>query len=178
MPKYYAGIGHRTIPDSVYDQMTTIAKAMRKKLYILRSGGAKGSDTAFQLGAGADTEIYLPWNGFNGMDDKKGIHINGSSLYNFDKAKYIASMHHPAWDKCDDTDKKFHGRNVYQILGFNLDDPVDVVICFAKPTGMYTVAGGTGTAVSIARQHGVPVYNLWYEKDLIDLKRVLGVFNV
>jgi len=175
--KYYAGIGHRKIPDKVYNQMINIARLMYDRQYHLRSGGAEGSDSAFELGAKDNTEIYLPWEGFRGRSRKNGF-VVGTDLDNWEKAKYIASIHHPAWGSCDEAAQKFHGRNVYQILGFDLNTPVDVVICFAKPIGYNTVMGGTGTAVSIAHQYGVPVYNLWFDKDLEDLKTVLGVMNV
>jgi len=43
--------------------MTKIAQRMSEKGFVLRSGGAKGADEAFENGAG-EKEIYLPWRGF------------------------------------------------------------------------------------------------------------------
>ena len=55
--KYYAGIGSRKTPHDTCDLMTKIAIALDNRGYILRSGGAKGADKAFE--AGSDTqEIY------------------------------------------------------------------------------------------------------------------------
>lgn len=173
--KYYTGVGSRDVPDNIFYEMKMIAEKMSSDLFVLRSGGATGSDTAFQIGAGANTEIYLPWNGFNGMSDSSGEFVNAKSLYNYDKATYIASMHHPAWEKLSQGAKALHTRNVYQVLGFNLDNPSQVLICWAEPTGIRSVKGGTSTAVSIAHQYGVPVYNLFFQSDLNDLKKIIRI---
>ena len=56
-------------------------------------------------------------------------------------------------------------RNVYQILGLDLNTPVDFVICWT-PCGSQTdkqrsiKTGGTGLAISLADSLGIKVYNL------------------
>lgn len=174
-PNYYTGVGSRNTPDDILLEMRLIAKRMSEKLFIVRSGGAQGADTAFQAGAGPDTEIYLPWNGFNNLNDRDGTHLCAKTLYNYQKAMYIASMHHEAWEYLKDSHKALHARNVYQVLGHNLDNPSQVLICYAEPDGITKVKGGTNTAVSIAHQYNVPVYNLFFQKDLNDIKRIIGV---
>jgi len=176
-PKYYTGVGAREVPDSIFNEMKMIAKAMARNLYVVRSGAAVGSDTAFEVGAGANTEIYLPWDGFNGHTSACGAHLNAKSLYNYDKAMYIASMHHPAWESLKQGVKALHARNAYQVLGFGLDNPSQVLICYAQPIGIKKVKGGTATAVSIAHDYGVPVYNLWHPKDLTEIKRIVGIYD-
>jgi hypothetical protein len=49
--KYYAGIGSRETPSDVCSQMTELAKQLDAENWILRSGGAKGADSAFENGA-------------------------------------------------------------------------------------------------------------------------------
>ena len=48
---YYAGIGSRETPQEFLDLFTKVAKYLSTKDCALRSGGAKGSDQAFELGA-------------------------------------------------------------------------------------------------------------------------------
>ena len=69
----------------------------------------------------------------------------------------IASEVHPAWDKCNEWARGMHSRNCHQILGYDLQSPVDAVICWT-PDG--AVVGGTRTALMIAMREGIPVFNL------------------
>lgn len=69
----------------------------------------------------------------------------------------IASEVHPAWDKCNEWARGMHSRNCHQILGYDLQSPVDAVICWT-PNG--AVVGGTRTALMIAMREGIPVFNL------------------
>ena len=48
---YYAGIGSRETPQEFLNLFTRVAKYLSTKDCVLRSGGAKGSDKAFELGA-------------------------------------------------------------------------------------------------------------------------------
>lgn len=67
--RYYTGIGSRKTPDSICLLMTKIASLMSKKGFILRSGGATGADSAFELGS-LKSDIFLPWKEFNGSKSK------------------------------------------------------------------------------------------------------------
>ena len=64
MNNYYTGVGSREISDEEYSLLSEIGKKMASLGYILRSGGAEGSDRAFQEGACSVsqklTEIWLP----------------------------------------------------------------------------------------------------------------------
>ena len=50
MEYYYAGIGARKTPNHVLKYMELQGKLLAEKGYILRSGGAKGADSAFERG--------------------------------------------------------------------------------------------------------------------------------
>ena len=69
----------------------------------------------------------------------------------------IASEVHPAWDRCNEWARGMHSRNCHQILGYDLQSPVDAVICWT-PDG--AVVGGTATAIRIAMKYNIPVFNL------------------
>ncbi len=48
--KYYSGIGSRETPDDIIDVMKQLGKKLADQGWILRTGGAKGADQAFELG--------------------------------------------------------------------------------------------------------------------------------
>ena len=85
----------------------------------------------------------------------------------------IASEVHPAWDRCNDWARGMHSRNCHQILGYDLQSPVDAVICWT-PDG--AVVGGTATAIRIAMKYDIRVFNLGVldkESVLNDIKNFL-----
>lgn len=148
---YYAGIGSRELPKNVYKFFIALGRYYAQQGFILRSGGANGSDSAFEEGCdlvGGAKEIYLPWKDFNN---------NKSSLYNTPPdADKIAARIHPAWDKLSQGAKKLHSRNICQILGQDMQTPVKFVLCYTQ-NGVTT--GGTATAINLAKEHNIPVFN-------------------
>ena len=85
----------------------------------------------------------------------------------------IASEVHPAWDRCNEWARGMHSRNCHQILGYDLQSPVDAVICWT-PDG--AVVGGTATVIRIAMKYNIPVFNLGVpdkESVLNDIKNFL-----
>jgi hypothetical protein len=165
MTKYYAGVGSRQTPENILHLMTRIAMRMAELGWVLRSGGAKGADYAFEKGAGDKKEIYLPWRGFGGSNSE---HIVGS----YPRLREIAEKHHPAWQACSAAAKSLHTRNVAQILGDSKDSsPSTCVICWT-PEGKG--GGGTGQAIRIAHSYGIPVFDLYFGVDPL-AKFMLGL---
>lgn len=165
----YAGIGSRKTPPAVLHRMTKVARRLEEMGYTLRSGGAVGADTAFELGA-MNKEIYLPWAGFNG---------NPSVLsYVSIEARAVASCVHPAMDRLSDPVKLLMGRNAYQVLGHDLQTPSDFVLCWT-PDGAESEAarshktGGTGLAIALASRWKIPVFNMARADALDRLKTYL-----
>lgn len=154
---YYTGIGSRQTPPFIQGIMTEIATKMQENGWILRSGAAPGADTAFEKGAGDQKQIFLPWPRFNNRETGYS-EVSAAALV-------MAQAVHPAWEYLSAAVRRLHGRNAYQILGPDLDNPVEGVICWT-PDGAYTgeicskKTGGTGTAIKIASKYGVPVLNL------------------
>jgi len=154
-PYTYTGVGSRTTPADVLSLMEKIASRLATHtLYTLRSGGADGADAAFARGAGAQAEIYLPWRSF-----APGQHPRAELLVTGDDpdARVIAASYHPAWDRCSRGARALHTRNVHQVLGRDLAQPSQFLICWTP--GGHDL-GGTATAIKIARANGVIVYNL------------------
>lgn len=156
----YAGIGSRTTPPHILEQMKEVAIVCAQKGFVLHSGGASGADSAFELahkGAGGQCKIFLPWKNHNGND---------SALYPpHPRAFEIARQFHPCFGKLLKTIQPFIARNMHQILDESLDRPVRFVVCYT-PNGQETSAeytkasGGTGSAINVADHYNVPVFNL------------------
>ena len=150
MNRTYTGVGARKTPNDVLSLMYRIAIKMQHVKYTLRSGGADGADKAFEQGTSIK-EIY---------------YANDCTP----EAMAISALYHPAWHKCGEYAKKLHGRNAFQVLGRQLNNPSDVLICWT-PDACKTHAqrswntGGTGTAISIADAYKVPVVNLAHPED-------------
>ena len=164
MKKIYAGVGSRETPAADRLLMKRAAKHLAKKGWTLRSGGARGADTAFaegaKLGAGA-TEIYLT--------TSKGV--------DWDAAYALAADFHPNFKNLDPPVKRLIVRNGFQVLGPNLDDPVDFVLCWT-PDGAESEttnrSGGTGQAIRIANGYSIPVLNMknGHERFIEEMKRL------
>lgn len=157
----YAGVGSRKTPVEIQNLMTCIAAYLEHLGYYCRSGGVKGADTAFETGVSDPSKmlLYLPHNGFNGHYQKQEPVVSQA-------AKDLAAKHHSYWAGCKEFDQIAHGRNSYQILGLNLNKPVDFVVCWT-PDGCEShktrskQTGGTGTAISLASEEAkCPVFNL------------------
>ncbi len=75
-----------------------------------------------------------------------------------------------------------HVRNTFQVLGPNLDDPSDFVVCWTpdgaeKAEDTSEVTGGTGTAIRIASTYEIPVYNLRNKKSQHAVKEMLDALE-
>lgn len=170
--KYYTGVGSRNTPESFCNLLQVVSSRLASMGWVLRSGGADGADTAFESGVGetGKAEIYLPWKRFN----DRGVNTF------YDGCEYIApaNLHHekwieahkrvsevhPAWNKLKDTVRTLHTRNVFQVLGKDLETPSKFLICYA-PTQGDSVKGGTATAYNLARSLDIPCFNVYIEDD-------------
>jgi len=163
MEIYYAGIGSRETPQDVCRKMFAAGRAMAELGFILRSGGAARADESFESGVDEwakshnttpPKEIYLPF---------KAFRHNPSPLYGSDReARMLAKNYHPRWDILSCTGRDFHARNVYQVLGRDLQTPSAFVLCWT-PGGKVT--GGTGQALRIAQDRGIPILNFAVDDD-------------
>lgn len=152
--KYYSGIGSRSTPYEIQCVMTKLASSLEDIGYILRSGGAFGADRAFEAGVKfGNKEIFL------------------ANTKASEGALEIAARIHPAWDTMSDYGKACHARNVYQILGESLKDPVEFVLCWTPEA---KEVGGTRTGIVLAREFGIPVYNF---ADTVCFLHLMEKFN-
>lgn len=141
----YAGIGSRQAPTDVLIKMTQLAKALEARGYTLLSGGAEGSDKAFE--AGAKTKVSYS------ASDAGSIAIA------------IAKEIHPRPELLKPYPLRLMARNCYEVFGRHLNSPVDFLLCWT-PDGCESHTtrtfrtGGTGQAIEMASRKGIPVLNL------------------
>lgn len=154
MNKKFAGIGSRETPEQALKLLYNLSKYYCSLGYTLRSGGADGADKFCEKGCDAvngKKEIFLPWKNFNDSN---------SSLYDIpEEAFKIAEYYHPAWGKLSQGAQKLISRNCQQVLGKNLNDPSDFILCW---TVNGELKGGTAQALRIAIDKKIPIINLGY----------------
>lgn len=188
---HYTGVGSRETPNDILKLMNQVAYRMAELGYTGRSGSAAGADAAFEQGyfeyqnfkatknTLANFEAYLPWKGFSDITEDR-VHIVTPNLNNYQEACDIAATIHPIYHKLKRGAKALHTRNVYQVLGLDLNTPSKVLFCYAQPTynkqGELTgVKGGTDTAVQLAMRHGIKIYNFYFEEDVQAVKELLKI---
>ena len=89
----YAGIGARTAPAEVLELMEGLAERLAGKGWVLRSGRAKGADSAFERGcdrASGRKEIYLHWPGYGGLGWAQAeVRLDGPPAQAFEIARGV-----------------------------------------------------------------------------------------
>lgn len=78
------------------------------------------------------------------------------------------------WRNCNAYARGMHSRNCHQILGYNLDHPVDAVITWT-PAG--AKVGGTKTALLISELHHIPIFNLGLPNKKAVLQEIAEFLN-
>lgn len=191
--KYYTGVGSRETPKDILEFIEQVGYWLAQRGYTGRSGSAEGADKAFEKGfydylysqqtqnVSVGFEAYLPWKGFSDIQPDQ-YHIVTPNLPNYQEAVDIVSQIHPAWNKLGRGARALHTRNVYQVLGTDLQHKSCVLFCYAQPTrnkrGIITgVKGGTNTAVQLAMQHNIPIYNFYLETDIIKVKNMMDKYK-
>lgn len=161
MNKIYTGVGARKTPWDVQAYMRAAAKRLAELGWTLRSGGANGADSAFEAGCDkglGPKEIYLPWKGFN--KNPSNLILNDSSTIIKQETINVLGKEH--WNRLSQGAKNLHMRNVYQVLGVDLKTKSRFVLCWA-PIIDGRPQGGTATAIKLAQNHEIPVFNLFKE---------------
>jgi hypothetical protein len=155
--KIYSGIGSReTPPIEIGILEAKIAYKLATLGWILRSGGAYGSDLFFEYGARqakGNLEIYTI------RTEEK----NKDPARNIQEAQWAWKIDDLLpWDRLKDNTKMLFRRNVNQVLG-TPERPIlsKFVIYWTPIKDIYKKeAGGTRIAARIADKHHIPLYNL------------------
>lgn len=151
---YYGGAGARDTPQKILTDMTEFATRLNRKGYTLRSGFARGADTAWEEGAGSRKQIFKPPN-----KQRYGDYPVLPQAYE------IAAVHHPIWNNLPDWHRDLLARNVHIVLGPKLDNWSEFLLVWTKD-GIFRkedrtkASGGTGHTIAVACTYGIPVFNL------------------
>ena len=154
-----AGIGSRETPDNILSEMVKIGQWCAANKIQVRSGHAPGADQAFERGAAQCCTTYLPWSSFEVHADGLGGRLVVPN--NWTELMAHARQFHPTWDRLKDGARKLMARNSAQVLGLDLQSPVQAVVCWTnggRPTG------GTGQALRIAAVNNIQIFNMYFEQ--------------
>lgn len=138
-----------------------MAGILERWKFVLRSGGATGFDSAFEVGVTNPTNkvIYL---------SSKEQQYDPVS---WAKAVELVLSLHPYPSTAQ---RYIHllARNAFQVLGDDLQTPSKFVICWTRNG---KDVGGTGTTIRVARKYNIPVYNMYSMSSvdiLMDIRRI------
>ena len=147
MIQYYAGIGSRKAPVDTLREMRAIAMDLSELDWTLRSGGAEGSDRAFEWGA----------------EKKEIFKVQDAQPWCYEMVKKYLPTDRKGFDNWKPYVQGLLARNMQQLFGRDGKTPVEFVVCWT-PTNVYTdsSSGGTAYAIRAALDQGIPVYNLNY----------------
>mgnify|MGYP001166279383 FL=1 len=174
MSRVYAGIGARATPPGVLEIMKALASRMEGEDWKLRSGGAAGADSAFEAGVvnPSNKAIYLPGQRFNQRSAGMPGVYDSTRQQGWQQALETVARYHPAPERLSPFARNLMARNAMQVLGPRLDAPADLVVAYT-PGG--AVTGGTGQALRMAGDIGIPVRNLGDPAVLAAVRRYLGL---
>lgn len=181
MSRYYTAVGSRDTPVQFVQPMMKLSKRLRELGWVFRSGKADGADAIFQSGAqchkvadynGLYGEVYKPWKLFNTTPDALSFDTaRGYTLWNWydietynlpnwkDAQEIVQSVINEShWNNLSVSARNLHTRNVYQVLGKDLQTPSEFLVCYSKPS-KDSVSGGTKTAWELAKKYNVPCFN-------------------
>ncbi|WP_171898316.1 hypothetical protein [Xanthomonas euvesicatoria] len=167
MTRWVTGVGSRETPAWAFSMLRHVLQAHAAEGYGIRTGCARlGGDVAAREAAatsGCPVQVYTVDKGhFPGS-----IRFDHQSAAVQSAALQLAERLHPAWRWQRSTYvRQLHARNGFQCLSTDLASPSDKLICWAPKSvldedgRLQSVGGGTGQAVRVAHEFGVPAFNL------------------
>jgi hypothetical protein len=163
----YAGVGSRQTPADVLSLMETLAAKLAADGWLLRTGLSPGADQAFYRGAmscAGGVELYLPWPAF---ESDARLDAEGGSVRELSQpsaaACELSRRFHPGWEVLAPPARQLLARDSLEVLGADLQSPAKLVVCWTADgslDGKDLYDDGTGQALRIAHDRGIPVLNL------------------
>jgi hypothetical protein len=170
LARYYTGIGSRETPTHICAVMTTLANVLEKQNFILRSGGALGADSAFEKGVVNPNNKMIFLSGALRNSFGNNILYSDTQLQNA-RIFIFNNNIHPIWQRLPEYAKALHTRNVFQVLGMDMNEISKFTVCWTRDSAIDfetsgRKTGGTGTAIKISCHYKVPVFNLSIDSHL------------
>lgn len=177
MTKIVAGIGTRHPPTDDADlneTMRVFCYFAVKMGWHLRSGAAIGMDSWFERLWDNNKEIFIAKERISGKRhgyDGANFIEGPQEVAAFNIMKHI----HPKGSKLKGIAKAMHTRNIFQILGEDLNTPADLIVYYAKfDDEGAEITGGTRTAVVLGKQRGINEFNLILPDERTRLLEYIG----
>lgn len=158
-------VGSRKTPTWVINQYQNLAHVLVENGCIVRSGNALGFDQVISKVPEESREIYLPYANFGcQLENHQNVFIPKTEFVNWNEAVKIVHELHPN-KNLTDIQLLYLARDVYQVLGKDLQTPSDLVICWTEDgaSQLYQLTkktGGTAMALRVAFHYNIPVINL------------------
>lgn len=168
---FIAIVGSREVPLDELEVMIRLGRTVTDLGFGVRSGDAFGSDRAGWYGARQSDRYDTNLAGIYVLQSYKnrkraqehGFLVAEDYPEQWVMATALALEARGSWGGIDGPANQFkrdlHIRNVYQVLGHSLAEPVKGIFYYATPVGKVEnekVKGGTNTAVQLARIAEVP----------------------
>lgn len=144
-------IGSRQTPSNILREAEKLGIWVRESGYAGRSGHAPGMDQAAERGCGKSLVAFLPWRGFESSVPMLGVPVVVGPNVERDA---MVHKYHPTPEKLSRGAFALMRRNSCQVLGLELNEPSNAVVCWTKSSG------GTQQALRIAKAYGIPIFNL------------------
>lgn len=163
---YVAIVGSRETPLDELELMVRLGRTCTDFGLAVSSGDAFGADRAGWYGA-MQSRVYSEIGSRIYLTDSAKNRTRATTLgfiiaedypEHWDMAKSLAFAARGSFGGLNEYGIGLHTRNVYQILGHNLDEPIKLMFYYAKPVGNpkdERVSGGTNTAVQLAKQSNI-----------------------
>ena len=174
-------VGSRVVPNHIESIAFRIGQKLAESGERMRSGGAHGMDHTWELayrsvGKKRLMNIILPTELFNGKFSNKDYYtfIGDYDDTLLKKADSIIQEVHEYYDDLNGFSYWAHIRNVFQVLGEDLESPSTETFLYAPINGC-SVKGGTRSAFEISKLYGIPTHNLAHRNTLLELQERFGV---
>ena len=169
--KYYAGIGSRGTPQEILSLMTRLATKLEQNNWTLRSGGARGADSAFKHGIKEykNCKIYTA----ESLDYEGNVNAAYKSVDEF----------HPNPRVLSGYVRRLMARNYFQVMGKRSGVPSKFIVCWTpdykldEEEKVRDAAGGTGQAIRIAYANKIDVYNLKHKQHFEKISSYINKVN-
>lgn len=173
----YCGVGSRETDELGESKINFLASILNCNGYTLSTGDASQGADAMFWGVNKSQKFRF---GPYGRKPKSDTIVVPPTNPVYDVAATIAGAVHPAWRFLPPWMRELHTRNVFQVMGKEISEPCEFVLCWTPDGAEITShtskqTGGTGTAIKVADRFGVPVFNLKNEDALKRLGEFLGI---
>jgi len=164
---FYVGTGSLDAPIGVRRFIERAAKALAQKGYTLRSGHYTGCEETFELNAGGQADIYIPYGNFRSNTIIKGNpilcdHSTKNSAVVLARSD-LANLFD--WHKSNSMPPNsvvnLYIRSAMLVIGYE-STPIfpEFVVLWEKPL-RNNIDGPTNYTYQVAKHYKIPIYNLW-----------------